>query len=294
MRKASIKLPGWVLLNGQSASMKNKILVGLLALYAVILCRCEIHSLAYFGIDWRETYYPAVTLLLHGKNPYAVTTLHNAVWALFPLIPIALVGEKAGEILMFFVAFGVYVYVARKLGATPLSLILFMTSPLIVYNLMLGNIDWLVVLGFIMPPSAGLFFVLLKPQIGIAVVVYWLWTSYKSGGIKDVGKTFLPATFFIAISFFLFGNWITGRSDNLLSAGWNLSFFPYSVPIGLLLLIMAWKKKNYAISASPFFSPYMSFGSWSIAQLGLIENNLLTFSITIGLWLLYLLLTHGP
>ena len=267
--------------------MKNKILAGSLLLYAIFLYLTESSTLLYFGIDWQETYYPAVTLLLHGQNPYAVTTFHNPIWALLPLIPFALIGEKAGEIFLFFTAFLAYAYVARKLGGTPVTVLLFMLSPLIAYNLMLGNIDWLVALGFILPPAAGLFFVLLKPQIGAAVVIYWLWTSYKSGGVKNVIKTFLPATLFIVLSFLFFGNWITGKSDNLLFAIWNLSFFPYSVPIGLVLLYMARKNKNYAISASPFFSPYMSFGSWSIAQLGLVENNLLTFAITIGLWLMY-------
>jgi len=268
--------------------MKTKILAGSLFFYAIFLYGYESSTLLYFGIDWQETYYPAVSLLLQGQNPYSVTTFHNPIWALLPLIPFALIGEKAGEIFLFFTAFLAYAYVARKLGATPAGLLLYMASPLIAYNLMLGNIDWLVALGFIIPAPAGLFFVLLKPQIGIAVVIYWLWTSYKCGGVKDVLKTFLPATILISLSFLFFGNWITGKSDNLLFANWNLSFFPYSVPIGLALLYLAQKNKNYAISASPFFSPYMSFGSWSIAQLGFVENNLLSFAITTGLWLMYL------
>lgn len=270
--------------------MKNKILPGLLILYSILLYLYESQTLLYFGVDWQETYYPAVMLLLQGKNPYAITTLHNPVWVLFPLIPLALVGEKAGEFLLFFAAFWAYVYVVRRLGATSISQFLYMASPLIVYNLMLGNIDWLVALGFIMPPSAGLFFVLLKPQIGIAVVVYWLWECYQSGGVKNVIKTFLPVTFFMALSFVFFGNWLTGKSDNLVFASWNLQLFPYSVPLGFLLLYMARKNKNYAISASPFFSPYMSFGSWSIAQLGLVRHNLLTFAITTGLWIMFFMI----
>ncbi len=273
--------------------MRNKILAGILILlYAVALYRFEIYFLPNFGIDWKQTYYPAVTLLLHGQNPYSIGTLHNPVWGLLPLIPFALAGEKAGEMLMFFAAFGAYLYAAKKLGAAPTAQILYMVSPLMVYNLMLGNIDWLVVLGFIMPPMAGLFFVLLKPQIGIAVVVYWLWTSYKDGGVKQVGKIFLPVILLTVISFLIFGNWITGKSDNLLFASWNLSFFPYSIPIGLILLYMARKNKNYAISASPFLSPYTSFGSWSITQLGFTDNNLLTFAITIGLWAMYVILSR--
>ncbi|MFN8384954.1 MAG: hypothetical protein U0X92_00855 [Anaerolineales bacterium] len=55
---------------------------------------------------------------------------------------------------------------------------------------------------------------------------------------------------------------------------------------------MAQKNYSLAISASPFFSPYMSFGSWSIAQLGITNNNLLNFAITSTLWIFYFLLRH--
>ena len=272
---------------------KNNLAVLIFVFYAIVLFIYEKHSLANFGIDWRETYYPSTTLLLHGQNPYLVKTLYNPVWGLFPLIPFALIGEKGGEVVLFFAAFGVYVYVARTLGASQSASFLYMGSPLIVYNLMLGNIDWLVILGFIMPPSIGLFFVLLKPQIGIAIVVYWLWTSYKNGVIKKVCKTFAPVTLSIAASFLLFGNWLAGRNNDLISAAWNISSFPYSIPIGLALLYMAQKKYLRAVSASPFFSPYMSFGSWSIAQLGIVDNNLLNFAVTIGLWMLYIILSHA-
>ena len=52
-----------------------------------------------------------------------------------------------------------------------------------VNNLMLGNVDWLVILGFTMNPVGYHFLFELKPQIGIGIVLYWLWTSYKIGGI---------------------------------------------------------------------------------------------------------------
>lgn len=273
--------------------MKNKTpLFAFLILYAIALFRYESATLLSFGIDWRETYYPAANLLLHGQNPYLITTLHNPIWVLFPLVPFALAGERLGMIAMFFAAFFAYVYVAFKLRASPLALMFYMLSPLIVYNLMLGNVDWLVALGFIMPPSIGLFFVLLKPQIGIAVALYWLWMAYKNGGIVNAIKTFLPVTLCLALSFLLFGNWLAGKSDNILSASWNLSLFPYSIPIGLAIFYTARKKYVRAISASPFFSPYLSLGSWSIAQLGMVDNNLLTFFITTGLWMFFIVLSH--
>ena len=281
----------------QSILKKNQVLIALfvfsvLVLYSLSLCRYEMNRLFYFGVDWRDTFYPALKLFLQGKNPYLVTTMHNPVWVLIPLIPFAWLGEPAGEIAIFFAAFVAYVYVALKLHASPVTILLLMASPLIVYNLMLGNVDWLVGLGFVMPPTLGLFFVMLKPQIGIAVAAYWLWISYKNGGMRNVIKIFSPVTISLAVSFMVFGNWLTDKSDHLLSAYWNMSLFPYSVPIGLTLFFMARKKMNYAVSASPFFSPYLSVGSWSIVQLGIVDNKLLTFATTIGLWVVYILVSH--
>jgi hypothetical protein len=262
-----------------------------LAAYALVLYFHQINTLSAFGVDWQETYYPALSLLLQGRNPYEVTTLHNPVWGLIPLIPFALLGERLGESALFFTAFTAYAVIAKRLGASPVALILFMLSPLVYYNLMLGNIDWLVVIGFVLPPWAGLFLVVLKPQIGVAIALYWAWKEWKRGGLVQIVRTFLPVTVCLILSFGIFGNWLTGKSDNLLSASWNSSLFPYSIPFGLLALWLAARElnTNRAVSASPFFSPYLSFGSWSIAQLGVVDNPRLTFAVTAGLWLLYAL-----
>lgn len=241
-----------------------------------------------FGVDWHNTYYPAVRLFLDGQNPYTVTTLHNPVWALIPLAPFAVLGESIGGGALYFVTFVAYVGVAHKLKASRLALALFVSSPLIVYNLMLGNIDWMVALGFILPPQFGLFLVVLKPQIGVAMALYWAWQAYRSGGAGQVFRVFWPVSMCLAASFLLYGNWLVGRSDNVLSAGWNLSFFPWSLPVGAALLISSRGHAARAISASPFLSPYLSLGSWSIAQLGLVGNTLHCFVTTVALWVAYL------
>lgn len=260
----------------------------LLFLYAVALYFFLLEHVDGFGVDWRNTYYPAVRLLLNGDNPYTVTTLHNPVWALIPLMPFAVLGEAIGGAVLYFVTFTVYVGVAHKLKASRLALALFMASPLIVYNLVLGNIDWLVALGFILPPQVGLFLVVLKPQIGIAVALYWAWRAYRSGGVGQVVRTFWPVALCLAASFAMYGNWLAGRSDDVLSAGWNLSFFPWTLPVGAALLISSRGHAARAISASPFLSPYLSLGSWSIAQLGLVGNTLHCFVTTVALWVAYL------
>ena len=270
--------------------MKNTkaiLTVLLIGAYAVFIYLYQSRTLASFGVDWRETYYPAVTLLLQGENPYQVPTLYNPVWSLLPLIPFAMAGEGVGEAALFFTAFGVYAWAARRLGGGPAGIIFFMASPLIFYNLMLGNIDWLVVLGFVIPPPIGLFLLVLKPQIGFAPALFWAWQIYRRDGVAGVVRAFAPVGISMLVAVAVFGNWVSGRDDNLLNVEWNMSVFPYLIPVGLFLIYKSRDKINQAVSASPLFSPYLSLGTWSIAQLGVVTNPTLTLAITAGLWVLY-------
>lgn len=259
-----------------------------LIVYPIFVYGYQSTNLASFLVDWYETYYPATLVLLQGGNPYQVPTLYNPVWSLYPLIPFALLGEVAGGVAMFFTAFSVYVWAAFKLGGTRNSVLFFILSPLVFYNLMLGNIDWLVVLGYFIPPPFGLFFLSLKPQIGLLPALYWAWAIYKRGGLADVVKSYAPVIICLLLSFVIYGNWISGRDARLIGVDWNLSVFPYGIPAGLYLVYLAIRGKiNRAVSASPFFSPYLSAGSWSIAQLGAVDNPRVSFFITATLWLLF-------
>lgn len=270
---------------------KNISMVLLIGAYAFFICLYQSQTLASFGVDWRETYYPAVTALLRGENPYQVRTLYNPAWSLLPLIPFALMGEGAGQTAMFFTAFGVYAWTARRLGGGISSIIFLMTSPLIFYNLMLGNIDWLVMLGFVIPPPIGLFLLVIKPQIGFAPALFLAWQIYKRDGVAGVFRSFSPVFISLLLTFLLFGNWASGRDENLLQVDWNMSMFPYSIPVGLFLLYKAKNKINPAVTASPLLSPYLSLGTWSIAQIGLVTNPSLTLAITAGLWFLYFVMS---
>jgi hypothetical protein len=242
----------------------------LLIAYSVILYWLLSTHLENFNVDWRLTFYPATRLLLSGQNPYLVTTLHNPAWALIPLIPMALFGEKMGGAILFFVSVSVYALVARRFG----KFWLFLLSPIVIYALVFGNIDWLVLLGLLFPPSIGMFFVVMKPQMGIGIVLWWAWKAWKE---KSLVKTFTPIVVALLATFMVYGNWLSGRTDDVINASWNMSIFPYSIPIGLYLI---YKKKF--ISCSPFLSPYLMLGSWSVVLLEL--GNKWAFAIFSTLW----------
>lgn len=163
------------------------------------------------GIDWKETFYPAARAVLNGESPYTVPTFRNAPWTILFLLPFALFSETTGGILFFISSLGIYAWSAYRLQASRLALTAFLLSPPVVYGMRMLNVDIFVLIGFSLPAPLGLFFVLIKPQMGIAMLPFWLAQSYRQGGVKKVFITFAPVTIVSAFSFLFFGNWLSGR-----------------------------------------------------------------------------------
>ncbi len=245
--------------------------------------------LVHFDVDWNIAFYPATRLLLQGHNPYSVGTLHIPIWGLIPLIPFVVLGHDLGGLLLFFFNLFTYAYVGYRFKGKPVALLALLLSPLVFYNLFLGNIDSLVLWGLLLPPPIGLFLIAIKPQIGIGVAVYLARAAWLEGGWRKLLLSFAPVTAALVISFLVLGNWVAGTSEDVLTAYWNFSFFPWGLPIGLLLLVLAISRRKIAVSlsASPFLAPYISVGSWFVAFMGLLEDNLAMVGVVCGLWLLY-------
>lgn len=239
------------------------------------------------GIDWKETFYPAARAVWQGQSPYTIPTFRNPPWTILPLLPFALFPEKFGGIAFFIATFGTYAWVAYRLKASRLALIAFLASPPVFYGMRMLNVDIMVLLGFTLPAPIGLFLVIIKPQMGIAMVPFWLMESWRESGLKGVIKTFLPVTTAILLSFALFGNWQTGRQSDLVTSIWNASLWPWVIPVGIVLTMLALRdrRKDYAMAASPFLSPYLSYHSWASVLAGLIRHDFELVIAVIGMWL---------
>ena len=163
-------------------------------------------------------------------------------WALLPLLPLALMPEKVGAVVLTCLHFLCYIITAHKLGAKPVTIALFMLLPNVaMWGYGFANIDWMVV-GFILPPQIGLFLVLVKPQLGLAVAIYWLVEAWRMGRAKLVMSTFLPVTLAYLASFLLYGLW--PLKMQLVFGQLNTSLWPMAIPIGLVLLFSALRKEK--------------------------------------------------
>ena len=283
-------------MNAALTYTKNNLRAVLLILVALALV---IAAMAIFlppGVDWQYGFRPAVFQFLAGRSPYDVVpsaagtpqaiSIFNAPWMLIPLIPIALLPVKIGRAVLVMVSLISLGYVAFRMGARPLAIGLLLVSPPVVHGLLTGNVDWLAVLGFIMPPQIGLFFTAIKPQVGVAVGVFWLVEAWRQGGWRSVLKTFGPFTAVLLVSMLLYGAWPLrfGQQAGLQSA----SLWPMSIPVGLGLLAAALQKRKikFAMAASPCLSPYLMMHSWVVALLAVSESLPVTAAAVVGFWIL--------
>ena len=235
--------------------------------------------------DWDDCFRPGTLYLIAGRNPHTIQNCNFMTWALFPLVPIALLPPIIGRALLSSIAIVSYFLVARKMGASLLVAIVMVLNPLyFIHNIIDPNVDWLIAIGYILPPQIGLFFCLIKPQLSIGLILFWLVEAYMSGGIKRVLHIFSPAVGLFGLTLIIYGPYFLTFSELLHNPGWNLSFWPYSIVIGIVMLILSFKKHNSgnAIISGPFFSPYMGYYSWPIAVLGLLPHRkIIAVSITI-------------
>ena len=244
------------------------------------------------GIDWRETYYPAARAVLAGNDPYqAVRTFRNVPWTLIPLLPFALFSERVGGVLYFMATLALYAGVAIRLKASRLALTAFLVSSPVVYGLRMLNVDVLVLAGFILPPTVAVFFVLIKPQMGIAMLPFWFFEAWRQGGWKSVLRVFAPVTLATLVSLAVFGTSSIGRSDDLLQSTWNASLWPWAFPIGFALVVLSIHRRraDQAMAASPFLSPYLAYHSWVSVLAGLIRHDLELVLAVTGMWLVALI-----
>jgi hypothetical protein len=209
-------------------------------------------------------------------------------------VPLVFIPQNLTIVLLFILTLAVYIFIGVKLHARPIAFTAFLLSSSVLHGLTVLNVDAFVLFGFLMPAPIGLFFVLAKPQVGIGLALYWLIEAWRAGGLRKVASTFTPVTIALAITWLLYGNWMSAPSDALLiNAYWNYSIFPWGVPIGLALFLAAiqLKRKNLGAMTGPLFSPYVALPSWSALLVGLFDNDLLMTITVLALWILTFL--HG-
>jgi hypothetical protein len=258
------------------------------ALVVLALFSVSIVAIPRGGVwDWEHFFRPATLLLIQGKNPFAVWGFFSPPWALIPLITFAVLPAGVGLLLYAMIALLIFAVAAYRFGAKPWALALLVLAPHTIKTAVMGNIDALVVLGFLLPPQIGVFLVLAKWQIGLPVALFWLVEAWRKGKLREVLRVFAPVTIVTLLSFLLYGFWPL-KSLTAFGFSYNYSPFPYLLPVGFGLFWLALRRRQmrYAILSAPFLTPYISPLSISVPVLGLLPGQVATIVATVGLWLL--------
>jgi hypothetical protein len=257
------------------------------AIFFVVLTRNP------FAVDWHYTYRPAALAMASGKSPFdEVKLFFTAPWSLIPIIPFALLPEDIGRSLWCVVSIGMFAFIAYRLGGKPLAMLAFLLSAPIANCIQVGNIEWLVLLGYILPPQIGLIFLAMKPQSTFVAILYFVVEAWRNGGIRQAARIVWPVALVGLLSLLVFGLWPLKARQIFDPAGvYNISIWPQGIPIGLLLALKAFRerKPEPAMMASPFLSPYTILLSWSGAMAAFVSSTVEMVTLSIGSWIFWLI-----
>lgn len=202
------------------------------------------------AVDTVTYFQPAVM-----GNPYLVDGFYNPPWLLPVLFPLKFLSPLAASTLMRVVVLLSAVYASWRLSKNPLTVAAYVLSAPILFCLLVGNIDALIINGIFLPPALALIVLSIKPQLTIGVMLYIIWKH----GLKSA----IPLVLILALSLLIYGWWPAAIFNSDLShANWNHSIWPWGIGLGIGFLLFSTDRLS-ALASSAFFSPYVSGAGWA-------------------------------
>lgn len=241
-------------------------------------------------MDWQLVYRPAICKMLNGENPYILPAMqfYNPPWVLVLMAPFSLLPLPYDIALIWTVGLAAFLYIAYRMGASPLNIILFMTSVPVIRCMAYGQIDWLALMGLFLPLPVGLFLLVIKPQVGLAIVAYRLVREVRQRGLARVITALLPVTLALLLSFAIYGLWPLNWIDLARAERTDASFWPWSIVFGFAGLVFALARddERWAIRAAPCFSEHVWIHSWAGPLATLLDRPWWQIAVLwAGLWI---------
>ena len=217
------------------------------------------------GDDWENL--SAASRRVWTGQPLYTQAYHNPPWLAVALSPLGLLPQRLGWAIVSVTTLIVVSAVVRRWGGGLSTMALALLSPPILYTLLHGEIDGLILGGVLLPPEWWILIGLTKPQVAIGLVF---------GIPRDrLVRAIVIAGLVLVASLLWFGLWPLRwlEQANPLHQGWNLwaGLWPMQVPAGVLLILLGISRKDerWLVAASPFLSPYAAtsslLGPWMVA-----------------------------
>jgi hypothetical protein len=228
------------------------------------------------GADWRLYFQPATMEVLHGRTPYAIEGFYNPPWVTIPLLPLATLPLDWSIPIMMTLNLAAWTYTAMRLGMKSFIILPFIIFSGAMINSTIGNLDGLLSLGLFLPPPLAVLVVMIKPQIGAPIVLFWsMRILLDRGTLKlkfiNMAKLLAPFALLMVLSFVLYGTWFIQGADAV-GKSWNTSPWPRLIPLGVSLLVLSIYTKDlrWALAAIPYVTPYLSPDTWAFSTLAIL------------------------
>lgn len=232
----------------------NHVFRWLVALLGAATLFLALYQLPSFG-DWDHHFYP----MAQADQPYEHWN-YNPPWVHAVLRPFRLLPVHAAGALWVTLSIVIIIYASHRLGADRLGLALTLSSPALWFFITLGQLDALLLLGFVVSNRPwDVLLLAIKPQV-IGVAILFKLRDYDRKALLQLGA-------FLLISLLIWWNWPSVMVDRWIRGGGHqplsLDVFPWGVPAGLILLWIAWRRRNVVLGAlaSYFLTPYVGPGS---------------------------------
>jgi hypothetical protein len=199
----------------------------------------------------------------------------------------AILPDRVGFVVNGLICSAITVWLVIRQGGSWLAVLVVLLSPSSIGTQLVGNIEWVPMLGILIGGAWGTPFLLAKPQtVGLVALLFFARTGFR-------WRFWLPAAGVLAASLLVWG-WWPAQIPTLprTTPKWNLAIFPWGVPLAIACAWLAWKRNalRWALLAGVLLTPYLGIGSltpviavWSARYPRAVGLLLVTFWLPMGI-----------
>ncbi len=210
----------------------------------------------YYGDNQNDWQHFFSQVFAHIQAPNKVEGFINPPWTAL-LLAYGLLPLKISNVINLLLNICMLLLAVYKVKGGWLGIVLTFTSPIFFDMARVNPIDWIPLLGFLLPPIWGFPLMATKPQtLGAAMLIKWKQEKFSL-------KPLIPLAIIIGGSFLVWGNWVNiYGAVSLIDNSHNFSFWPLGIPFGIMLLYYAWKTNDEVLAGAstylliPYVAPY--------------------------------------
>ncbi len=218
------------------------------------------------GDDWEFFQTVARGLFKSTDSLYGEKVTHgyysNPPWLVVGLIPLSVLPFKLGWAVLSVITLGAALIILRRWQPLPglVKPALVLLSPAMIYTLLHGQIDMLVISGILLPEVFWPLVALTKPQVAIGLAMGVPREQWHRAALLTCGV--------LVLSLLFFGFWprdLIEQPTPFVDATHNLwlGLWPFQLPAGVMVILVGISRRDerLLVAGSPLLSPYAAMSS---------------------------------